>query len=84
MLKRSHFIVFKIVYRDTSFSFLFFQELLPDLLSGYVEYLRKGALASNVVEEDEENVDFGGSSGTVEDTCVKVGWIWYYEFDLQS
>jgi len=23
-------------------------------------------------DEDIENVDFGGSSGTVEDTCVKV------------
>ena len=49
-----------------------FQEILPDLLSGYVEILRRGKSPSKLVDEDDENVDFGGSSGTVEDTCVKV------------
>ena len=49
------------------------QELLPDLLSSYVEHLRKGKLNNKFsTEEEDENVDFGGSSGTVEDTCVKV------------
>ena len=49
-----------------------FQELLPDLLSGYVDHLQRGKLSNKFAEEDDENVDFGGSSGTVEDTCVKV------------
>ena len=48
------------------------KELLPDLLSGYVDHLQRGKLSNKFAEEDDENVDFGGSSGTVEDTCVKV------------
>jgi hypothetical protein len=51
---------------------IFSKEILPDLLLGYVEQLRQGVFASKVFDEDDENVDIGGSSGTIEDTCVKV------------